>query len=1330
MKQKYARTIKLAKTNPPLVDCLVEDYFNPLSYLSFETLENVLDGDDVLLSSLSEDTSINSKMPYFENMQNKERGWKVFITHGLIHETNDNKNFMPIVLIPVYLFTSGDNYAVRIYGDVRFNPLIKDIITKYNISILGLKKSRLTPYDLDKFCRQFFNIPNRDVVIENYLCIANTDYPNIIINHDLFKSNGYDSSCGEHYLSSEAKFFTQLNYKQRLAVERASVGQSFALVGAKGTGKSTVLFNIIANALIKGKKVAYIANEHSSIVNMHNLFSSLNINHELLTFNTIDTKTSQLNLNIQDLVDREKLKKAYFSLDKYIASLSSRILDHRASDIMTELIEIGPNIKPFKFGESELLNIYKNEYLNICAALKKVDMILTRLAMPAGSIYNLIPLKTNSYTAAEAFKTIQKLEVALNDTIEAKVKLEKKFNVNSTINYAGVKAECINLNIGELESFPISWRDNNFLRFEEAKNLLPKLAEKLKAIKAAKENIVSLYDNYGDYNTDIKTIFSSYFSGNDNTLVNRAFSDIEFLISLTTNASRLAMEVVESFKKVVDEHKYTKEFSNNWFRLRSDLAKFVSENYYSPKWVSKLDSRKFINELEVLEHSIESYDECMAKALKCGIRSVNSELMLKLRQATSEAKGYKRASASEVKELYNELKKHVLNKRINEMHFKYRELAGRRYEKGKSAVIELKALINFIKLHNEDRENIVSILKNHNVQYVKDRIKIGDIKISQVTELAKRISSYLPTNIDFSSPTDVISYVIDAKAFSDKLNEIKQHMAKWLKNKARKVSIECFYELRDLENNHKAMINSLDHRKYSLLYGTMYRKDASDVNEISRRIDAYHNFISSFKSKEDANNVITKKSNYIKFSESLNALINANKNLDDVLQEYNKIFKEHIAKFLYDSFDDNKKRIVSLLSSYDELKDYVDVCAQLQVLYKYGLSKFAWSIYTGAVKDALFTFRSNYLNVLFKKLKEDNSFKYSEANDAISVICDLEKDLIRENLRYIQRRATRYAHKLAITSLAYFNRYLTPNAYDVVIMDDANMLDANDYEKVLSASQIILAGESSFRNAGQNSILLQFRSDDIVLLKHRYTLTPLPLLASLKELKGIIDYEVDAVEVSKDSPLKVILDIIKNDQSASINYYSEDLKDRRILIDQLFVNLEKQGLSQTDIIKLIKEQINICSIASGASIDADYNIINHDSCHLDSVSELCDNIVLAKKKFIICSKKNLEETRLFASDGCSFYLENSMLSKVAKSLKQKGFSIKGSLEGISLIAMKGKNVMHLYLLGDNDFDEVYDVIRNACVYENVENVKTYLLWAQEVVEDYDGLINKICARVK
>ena len=148
-------------------------------------------------------------------------------------------------------------------------------------------------------------------------------------------------------------------------------GKNLALEGPPGTGKSQTIVNIIANAIVAGKKVLFIAEKQAALTVVHNRLQKLQLEKFILSLQARNMTRQQFvslvkeRLGIQEELfefrsfeerdkDLDRTKKAREHIEKYIKIVSSdfgatgmtvhQILGKSIKLKATETLESGPKI--------------------------------------------------------------------------------------------------------------------------------------------------------------------------------------------------------------------------------------------------------------------------------------------------------------------------------------------------------------------------------------------------------------------------------------------------------------------------------------------------------------------------------------------------------------------------------------------------------------------------------------------------------------------------------------------------------------------------------------------------------------------------------------------------------------------------------------------------------------------------------------------------------------------------------------------------------------------------------------------------------------------------
>lgn len=88
------------------------------------------------------------------------------------------------------------------------------------------------------------------------------------------------------------------------AIERALAGQSFVLQGPPGSGKSQTITNLLANAMLRGKKVLFVAEKQSALQEVQERLEAVQLGSSCLVLHDSGTKPEALREQLRDALDQ------------------------------------------------------------------------------------------------------------------------------------------------------------------------------------------------------------------------------------------------------------------------------------------------------------------------------------------------------------------------------------------------------------------------------------------------------------------------------------------------------------------------------------------------------------------------------------------------------------------------------------------------------------------------------------------------------------------------------------------------------------------------------------------------------------------------------------------------------------------------------------------------------------------------------------------------------------------------------------------------------------------------------------------------------------------
>ncbi len=238
----------------------------------------------------------------------------LFLSLGLLkwYDRFDKKNerLAPIVLIPVDITdrASSEGFTLKIRDEEAvFNiTLLEFLLQEFGIKIFGLDPLPMdaTGPDLLKIFsiirRAIMGEKSWDVLEEAHLGLFS--FSKFIMWNDLksnmeefsknkivssllegkltFEAEGMDygtTSIDDIYSPGDVLYPVSSDASQSVAVMAAKEGKSFVLHGPPGTGKSQTITNIIANALMDGKRVLFVAQKMAALEVVQRRLDSIGI---------------------------------------------------------------------------------------------------------------------------------------------------------------------------------------------------------------------------------------------------------------------------------------------------------------------------------------------------------------------------------------------------------------------------------------------------------------------------------------------------------------------------------------------------------------------------------------------------------------------------------------------------------------------------------------------------------------------------------------------------------------------------------------------------------------------------------------------------------------------------------------------------------------------------------------------------------------------------------------------------------------------------------------------------------------------------------------------
>ena len=1397
---KESEKVNISPISNSLLNVITDNYYLELGNIDYTVIDKILkrelvsvdevtcfDIQNIGIGHASKATKdLRDILPfiYFENIQNKERSIQLFITCGLLSKIVANKaeTFAPIVLIQVKLVFINGKYYFQSNGIPTENTVLFNGLAKSELSMVNEKavNSFATIYDIDEFCMQFTRLNNYVVKLENYLTFAITNLPSIVMDHDRYTlSSNFTSYLGNKYYipgKEEICNITRLNDKQRLAVQRSSLGDNFAISGVIGTGKTTTLMNIASNTIRKGQKVLYVSSNVSTIEEVENKFNELEIGN--LVANLTDPllgrsffqKPKVKKINITD--NNKQLVKAYEVVDQYEKNLTGRVLDFRFVDVIKELLKINEPSSDVEI--DDLTGIYKYEGYEIIDALQKIEKTKKLMPRPKDSLFSNIPVNNDIEYSDVPIGIVEDLYNYYKALYKLKNELEKKYGLTSIPNYAKFKNVVNDVRKVNINDVPTSWITLNQEKYYEAKEAFSSFKTNVYQVKETRSIIDWEFKNSDevDVNELINNILGDYFREDELEKINNVIFNINNLRKISNNSVKLIEELKEFLNDFNKKYDYNGKFDSNWIKDLIGFSNFINDNYVYNKWCNLNRCHFFNNEIRKYEEILTNYE--IAKEEYFSIFKNYKDYqdgLNKLNKAIEAKRPYKQLSLEQLKKIANDVKNNLINpNNIDKAYSEYENLVGVAFSKDFNASEKFSNFYDYITSVSKEnlKRSLTRILVLPNSDDVARIAKKFKEQVSKIDVLMDNFNTFL-TFINLPSKHaqkalgyDAIMQVIqEANEYFEKVYQTNLVMKKIAKDAGDFVKFESYLRLRSLLKEYELAENALDNSNdYDTLYGGLYKKGQTTLNDVAVLITSFASYIDYFTDKEALVKSLDSENN----KRINDILIEANTiiaNINDAFNSYNKIFKDGIGEYYYDELDQVIAHWKKLLDAKEELDTYLDFTNQIRVLFRHKLFKFANMIINGEVSDIVNLFKYRYYKMVYDTYKNSilNHISTKNVGNALRQVVNYEKIYIDNNINELKKMCSDENVKFedldydryidASTGIKYLylcdvktlNRYISIDKFELVLVDDANLLDADDYDKAVSAKRVVVAGEESYRMAVTSSLITRFRSESLMTFDYRYVPTPLVISNRLKNIHSMITNvdEADAgLEVMNVDGPKYILSLIKDNPNVVVNYFTALPNIQRKMFDSLASLLVKEGFAKDKIVDILRHQINICDLGLGYFYEADYNIINYDEYGKQfdqDFSTWATNVLLCKKKIIVLSNKSdldiIQELKKTNENFFTKYinptpfkingLSSSILDKLAATLKRNKYEVVGSYGDLSMILEK-KGQIFVVLLFVNPESSHFDILSDYRDYyqANVDKgINTFVVWLEDIYEDFE-----------
>lgn len=1385
----YKDKIRISDNNTHLLNIFTDNCYLELGSIDYVVLSKLLDGRTLRIEDLIDfniqrigigNISLNNQnlqrmIPIlnFFSLSQKNQTIQLFITHGIfISKDQHNKEiFTPILLIPVMIFFENDSILVKIMGRPIENKILFNYLHTKKIDI-SLNEKIKDIYDMDKFCFSLGKMNSR-IEMENFLTFAGVVYPPIIINHEQFSLKNVENVCMNcmYYVNDEFELYniTKLNNYQRNALLKAHFGNSFAIMGPGGTGKTTTLLNIAADAIYNGKKVLYISNNKKTLDFVEGEYVKRGLKNVVVNLTYRSRYNRNMQIEVKDVANIKALKKElldkYHTIFAYEKFLSGRVHNFLFSEVLSSLLTISnPDID---YEIDEVKELYKAEYEEIMASL---NYILERLSRPfifKESKFINIPLNNVIKYPNQIISLLFQLHKLFSELDEQRINLEEHFGFKHITNFARFK-NVINafINMDPMK-IPLSWKMEPHNEFLNAKDHFLDFKGLIYAYQDIKLDLDWDFNDLEHFDIDdcINALLGKFFTEKDGDKIDRVLDSYKDLINRVKGGvynTKLFNKSIKSVKKVMDWN-----FDENDNNVIEDIVKmttFLSTSVFHPIWLNENKKVDIRNEIFTLQEKLKRFTFLEKQYFKYfpSFEEIDKNISY-LQKVVETKKIPMRFRGVNLELLIKEIEEYrTLKGRIKKYDKRYIELTGFAFSSNYDILYDFDKYYEFINaVSNADsRRKIVRFLSNNNEEEME--IKLQDFNnfvrsFNIINQIYEYIKPFFPTK-EINNYIKRTHFLVEVNKYLNRVRITDELMQNLIKHKKVYVGFDTYLDVRKklqaLDNLNKQVV---ENKNYPLWYGELYKGVNSNINDIASLLNSYNLYLENFHDLEKAIFVLDMK-NYLQVREIITTSLKITNDIGEAFKLYSKIFKDGIGSYYYDDFSSVINYLDSLLHAKDDLKTYLEITDSLKVLSKYHLTLMIDALINNRYDNIMQAFQYKY----FRALYEEYMNKYRNIPDSgemQQIVADtvlLEEQLCQHHIYEIYvKKGTKettsvkpyldLSRPLTLSTTSILNNLLDYRDFDLILIDDAHLQNANEYYNAVLGTQVIIAGEEFNHPLNPANLLMRMRSNNIMKFHFRYTPTPLKLLSSLHELKGMFLPKVSenyGVEVISRDIIKYMGNLYLQNKDLIVNVYTSDFFNAFTIHNGLAQILIENGFTENEIYDIITKKLNVCDLFSGYSYESDYNIlvlsdyyqIKSDFLSLENIHHL-----LLCKKLIILDNNNIlrnETNTLFVSLLTSL-LDNKLeifniditplLLKLGSTFNKYGIIVHGSYEDMGLM-LEYNNTYYGILFFANpkrNHVEILEEYREYYLGYRHNNIKVYIIWIVDLLTKYDEVLQEI-----
>ena len=1162
MSRSINSTYNIRSINSHLNNILDSEYYTEIGTVHINVIDELLAGKEKKITDIIDEDIMNNgigkiigdkdeleyQLNYLYLTHARISSNKIVLTCGTIkyYDQLGTEKFAPIFLIPI-AYDPRTN-IIYLNGVPEVNPVFiryaenNRIYTEKIINyLLSLRERKISTIDdIDSIMLELLDTYNLNISTSSYLTKMIIEYSDLIIPSDYFDHQASINEINDIELLKQffnnCKTVLPTNMEQKHIILNSHLGKNFAVDGKIGSGKTSTIINIIADAIERNKRVLYINRDMLNMADVRTFFYQYGLGSyicELNNSNLIINNNDRILLNKKDEFNPqciEKLAKDEANYDfKYHGYPYTYIVEKLAcmkEKGDDELIEMSDNLD-----REEIEFIYKSLKI-IEEEFKYVDPFKSNLWSTLLSSKNAPKVDEIIKRTDDFYQKNQELISILDDFCD-------KFGLNTIVNIVDFNHLTEQLLSFENVRPYACWIEDDFK--EKSSNALKVLAREIDLNYNSLEWYhANLIDNYEPSSAEkvLKVITHGHYKIDDNESPDIKYVDL--LLAAGKNFVNLVDRIEDFIRSSSEEYKQFDKYFNftepnkEQFIFMEKLLNLLEKYSVNEKWLNlyatspttMVNKHKELlmklNEADELVLSIKNYFDIESYDIDELNNSINSHKFASRIKPKIDRKAL-RKNHKDLKELINliirynklskeikalmpeELKLHHLNEPVLKNFLGFLDFISN------ISSYETLAFTNFILNYKEDNRikklmNSLSHIRTLTKDEEKIRVQLGIYNITytgeHLMERVKNLKSQVP-------------YLERVIASCDKLNSYYSH----------KDLINCF-DIKVLIEVDKAYLENLkefneNKDNYLKLFGDNFKEFETNTVTLGQTIDHFLLFLKRLNGKVDILKLIDLKTDTFKELISHNQqFIRFYDEWYNALRAFSTCFYSGKMSIQSHSFKEVDSKLYEYVIKSNQVEHVSNIEHILDSFYTYKLNKLAENIQSGEYSENIAEhYLYSTLYAFYNKLTADNfegikaemfmkdveEFIQNEENYCVNNLITLKdrlkytetsKEVKKKYLNFnvldyeeIMKKAPNY-QKLFIMDADTLNNINDLSYFDLVVLDDAHLDTANKYTGLFNnqspIKQLIIFGDKMFQTSVTNTFMQRIDKEYMLKLRKRY----------------------------------------------------------------------------------------------------------------------------------------------------------------------------------------------------------------------------------------------------